>query len=139
MDEQLLTQAITLAGAAQLGVLVASSLVPRRLAWKTALAGLPRLHRQMYWVYGGYVVLAIVACGLISLFNARELAGGGRLARSVCAYVAVFWGVRLGLQSVLDVEEHLSAWWLRLGYHTLTLLFASFTLIFGYAALRPAG
>jgi hypothetical protein len=137
MDEQLLTQAISLAGAAQLGVLVASALVPRRLAWKTALAGLPRLHRQMYWVYGGYVVLAIVAFGLISLFNARELAGGSRLARSLCAYVAVFWGVRLSLQAVFDVEEHLTAWWLRLGYRTLTVLFAGFTLLYGYAALRP--
>jgi hypothetical protein len=47
------------AGAGQLCVLVASALVPFQLKWKTELAVLSRLHRQMYWVYGGYVVLAM--------------------------------------------------------------------------------
>jgi hypothetical protein len=27
-------------------------------------------------------------------------------------------------------------WWLKLGYHALTILFAGFTLLFGFAALR---
>jgi hypothetical protein len=49
----------------------------------------------------------------------------------------VFWGVRLVLQWILDVKEHLSRWWLRLGYYTLTVLFASLTLLYGFAALRP--
>jgi len=47
---------IRLAGGAQLGVLVASALVPSRLNWRSELAGLPRLNRQMHWVYGGYIV-----------------------------------------------------------------------------------
>jgi hypothetical protein len=124
------------AGVGQLGVLVASSLVPFRLNWKDELASLSRLHRQMYWVYGGYVVLSIVAFGLLSLAHSRELADGGGLARGVCLYVAVFWGVRVGLQGVFDVKAHLTAWWLRLGYHTLTVLFVYFTIVFGWAALR---
>jgi hypothetical protein len=123
------------AGLAQLGVLIASALVPVRLQWQTSLQILPRLHRQLYWVYGGYVVLAIISLGVICVVNAAELARGTLLARSVCGYVAFFWGIRLCLQSVLDVKEHLSAWWLRLGYHTLTMLFAAFTLIFVWAAL----
>jgi len=128
---------IFLAGVGQLGVLIASALVPFQLKWKTELSVLSRLHRQMYWVYGAYVVLAIGAFGLISLFNARELANGSGLARGVCGYIGVFWGVRLALQWAFDVKGHLSTWWLRLGYHALTILFASFTLLFGYAALRP--
>src|SRR3954468_12688875 len=98
---------IIVAGAGQLSVLVASALVPIRLQWRTELSSLPRLHRQMYWVYGGYTVMGIIALGLISLFNAEALASGSRLSRSVCAYGAVFWGVRLSLQTVLEVEEHL--------------------------------
>jgi hypothetical protein len=137
--QETLAPLITLAGIGQLCVLIASALVPFRLNWTTELAGLSRLHRQMYWVYGGYVVLAIVAFGLISLFNARELAAGSGLARAVCGYIAVFWGVRLSLQGVFDVKEHLTTWWLKAGYHTLTVLFVSFTLLYGYAALRPAG
>ena len=104
---------------------------------ETELKSLSRLHRQMYWVYGGYVVLAIVAFGLISLFHAHELAIGGGLARAVCGYIAVFRGARLVLQAVFDVKEHLTAWWLKAGYHVLTCLFTGFTLLYGYAALRP--
>jgi hypothetical protein len=132
-----LPQLILAAGIGQLCVLVASALVPVRLNWRVELARLSRLHRQMYWVYGGYVVLSIVAFGVISIVNAAELAGGGRLARSVCAYNAIFWAVRLSLQPVLDVKEHLSAWWLAAGYHLLTVLFISFTAIYGMAALLP--
>jgi hypothetical protein len=122
MDD-LLPTLILLAGVGQLGVLTASAVVPFRLNWREEFRPLSRLHRQMYWVYGGYVVLGIVALGLLSLFNARELAGGGGLARGVCAYAAVFWGVRLALQGVFDVRPFLTAWWLRLGYHGLTVLF----------------
>ena len=128
---------IFLAGAGQLGVLIASSLVPFQLRWKTELTVLPRLLRQMYWVYGGYVVLAIVSFGLISLFNAKELAAGSGLARGICGYIAVFWAIRLSLQGVLDIKERLVTWWLKLGYHLLTVLFVSFTLLYGFAALRP--
>lgn len=137
--QETLSRAILIAGACQLGVLTASALVPIRLRWRTELQVLPRLHRQMYWVYGAYVVLAIVAFGLISLFNAREMASGSGLARGLCGYISVFWAGRLSLQPVFDVKEHLTAWWLRLGYHGLTVLFALFVLIYGYAALHPAG
>jgi hypothetical protein len=69
------------------------------------------------------------------IFNARELAEGGQLARGVCAYIAVFWGVRLALQAVFDVKEHLTAWWLKAGYFALSLLFAGFTLVYALASL----
>ena len=117
-------------------LLVASALVPMQLNWKRDLQGLPRLHRQLFWIYGGYVVLAIVALGLISIAGAAELAAGTVLARCVCGYIAVFWGVRLSLQPFLDVKEHLTTWWLHAGYHTLTVLFLSFTVVFAYAALH---
>ena len=124
------------AGCGQLSVLVASSLVPIRLNWRTELSGLNRLVRQLYWTYGGYVVMAIIAFGVICLTCSEELASGSRLSRAVSAYITLFWGVRLSLQAVFDVREHLTAWWLRVGYHTLTLLFATFTTLFAYVALR---
>jgi len=134
---QYLPNAIFIAGIVQLCVLIASSLVPLRLNWKSSLDVLPKLHRQLYWIYGGYVVLGIISNGLVALICADELAAGDtKLARFVCGYIAVFWGVRLSLQTILDVKEHLTLWWLRAGYHTLTVLFLSFTLLFAYAALR---
>ena len=128
---------VFLAGAAHLGILIASALTPVRLSWRQELAVLSHLHRQMYWVYGGYVVLAIVAFAGISMFNAEEIASGSGLARGFSLYVAVFWGVRVCLQWVFDVKEHLTLWWLKAGYHLLTVLFLGFTVLYGWAALHP--
>jgi hypothetical protein len=135
LTTDVLARFLVAAGVAQLGVLVASALVPFRLNWRKELSSLSRLHRQMYWVYGGYVVMSIVAFALISIVNARELASGSGLARGLCCYIAVFWGVRVVLQGVFDVKEHLTAWWLKAGYFILTVLFASFTLVYAWAAL----
>jgi hypothetical protein len=118
-------------------VLVGASLVPFRLRWRDTFRVLPRLQRQMYWVYGGFAVMSIIALGLITMFNARELAGGSLLARSICLYATVFWGVRLALVNVLDVKEHLTAWWLTSGYWLLNVLFACFTAVFAWAAFFP--
>jgi hypothetical protein len=135
--KETLANLIFVAGIAQLGVLVASALVPFRLHWREVFKPLPRLHRQLYWVYGGYVVLSIISLGLISIGNAHELADGSGLARAFCLYVSLFWGIRLSLQAILDVKEHVTTWWLRLGYHLLTVLFLCFTLLYGWAALYP--
>ncbi len=91
----------------------------------------------MYWTYGGYVVLSIVAFGLISLTNAAELAARTPLARWFCGYVFVFWAVRLALQFVFDVRPHLTAWWLKAGYAALTVIFAYLTVVYGWAAFGP--
>ena len=51
--------------------------------------------------------------------------------------MAIFWGVRLALQTRLDVKSHLTTWWLTAGYHLLTLLFIFFTTVFAIAAIVP--
>jgi len=132
-----LPTAIFGAGIGQLCVLVASSLVPVRLKWSTILAPLPQLVRQLFWVYGGYVVLSIISLGLISIVNAREIASGSWLGRSFCAYAMLFWGIRLSLQPFLNAKPFLTTWWLHAGYHLLTILFSSFTLIFAWGAFHP--
>ena len=135
MTTDTLAQLLFAAGLAQLGVLAASAIVPFRLNWREELSSLSRLHRQMYWVYGGYVVMSIVAFAVLSILNARELAERSGLARGVCVYIAVFWGVRVVLQGVFDVKEHLSAWWLKAGYFMLTVLFAALTVLYAWAAV----
>ena len=135
--KELLPTLITIAGIGQLCVLIASALVPIRLKWHTELKALPRLHQQLYWTYGGYIIVSIISLGLISLINATELASGSRLARSFCAYAGVFWGIRLALQAVLDVKAYLTAWWLIAGEIVLTILFLYFTVVFLTAAVLP--
>jgi hypothetical protein len=131
-----LADVIRVAGVGQLCILVASSLVPFKLSFKRDLAALPTLHRQLYWTYGGYVVLGIITLGVISLICAEELAAGSRLARAFCVYGLLFWGFRLSLQAVLDVRPHLTAWWLTAGYHLLTVLFLFFTAVYAVAVFR---
>lgn len=135
--QQRLTLAIFVIGWMQLAVLIASATVPTRLKWRTELAGLPRLYRQLFWVYGGYVVLGIVALGLLCIINSAALASGTLLARSVCLYGVAFWGIRLSLQAVFDARPYLTTRWLRVLYHTLTLVFACFTIVYAIAALVP--
>jgi hypothetical protein len=127
---------VFLAGIGLLMILPVSALVPFRLKWRDELRSLPRLHRQMHWVYGGYVVLAIIAFATLSISEARELASGTGLARGFCVYIAVFWGIRLVLQDVFDIREYLDSWWTKAGYYALTLLFASLTTIYVWAAAR---
>lgn len=82
---------IFLAGIGQLMILPVSALVPSRLKWREELRSLPRLHRQMHWVYGGYVVLAIIAFAALSIFGASELAKGlsfsARILRIRCCFL----------------------------------------------------
>jgi hypothetical protein len=127
---------VYLAGFGQLSVLVAAALVPFQLDWRKEFAPLPKLHRQMYLVYGGYVVLSIISLGSLSVLYSQELASADGIARGVCTYAALFWGIRLSLQTVLDAKPYLVRWWLRAGYHLLSVLFFSFTAVFGYLAIR---
>jgi hypothetical protein len=131
-----LARAIAVVGWGQLSVLAASALVPLRLDWKQSLAALPPLLRQLVWVYGGYVVLSIVSLGVICITSATELAAGTPLARAFCLYAAAFWGIRLSLQPFLQAKPFLTTWWLRGGYHLLSVLFAGFTLVLGWAAVH---
>lgn len=131
-----LPHAIQAAGALQLCILIASALVPGQLDWKECLSGLPKLVRQLFWTYGAYTVMAILTLGLFSVLAADELATGGKLARMVCGVNAIFWGVRLALQAVLDAKPFLTRWWLTAGYHLLTLLFLFFTVFYGWLALK---
>jgi hypothetical protein len=84
----------------------------------------------------GRVFTATVA--LLSVYNAHELAAGSPLARGLCAYIAVFWAIRLGMQGVFDVKAHLTVWWTKAGYLAMTLLFVSFTVIYALASVGLA-
>ena len=92
--------------------------------------------RHWILVAGAYVVLNLIAFGVISLTLSKELAAGSPLARTFCGYVAIFWSFRLVVQFfVFDAKPYLRNWFLTLGYHGLTLVFTWHTLDYGCAAL----
>jgi hypothetical protein len=131
-----MTQLIFLAGLLHFGVLIASALTPQVLEWKEDLAGIRPLTRKLLWVYGGYVVGNIVFFGALASLMPSTLASGTPLARAICAFIAVFWTVRLSLQyRVLYAKELVRGFVLKAGYHGLTVVFAFFAFVFGKAAL----
>lgn len=128
---------ILLGGLGHFAILLASAQVPRVLDWKHELAPLHPFVRQLFWVYGAFIVLTIAGFGVLTLMNVDALAAGSQLARGTAALVAVFWAVRLAVQCfVFDARPYLTNAWRRLGYHTLTAAFVFFTLLYGYLALR---
>ena len=69
---------LALGGVLHFGILVASALTPGALDWKSELRTLPPMLRKLIWVHGAFIVLVIVAFGLISLLHAR-----GDLVRAI--------------------------------------------------------
>jgi uncharacterized membrane-anchored protein YitT (DUF2179 family) len=109
------------------------------LDWRGELAKLRPLSRQLVWMHGAFIVLVIVAFGVLSLALAGPLADGTPLARGVCGFVAAFWLVRLGVQFfVFDAAPFLNTPLLRVGYHGLTVTFTVLVLVYGWAAVAPA-
>jgi hypothetical protein len=128
---------LRLAGAGHFILLSASALVPAVLDWKTVLKPLPPFLRTLFWVYGIFIVITIIGMGSLTLWNVEALANGDPVARSLAAFIAIFWGARLFVQLfIFDARPYLTNVWLKLGDHTLTAAFVFFTAIYTYTALK---
>lgn len=129
-------QLVQLGGLLQFSILVASAATPFLLDWKATLSPLPLLFRQMFWVYGAYIVTTIVALGSVSLIFPAELAGASLLGIAITIFTAVFWGVRLLIGLVgFDADPFLTTHWRRIGYSTLTVMFTVITSLYGLIAI----
>jgi hypothetical protein len=122
-------------GVCQLGILLASALVPRVLRWGTELRQLTPLCRHVVWTHGAFIVLVIVGLGAVSVGLPGELAAGTPLARCVCGFIGIFWGARLVIQLFLfDARPYLTTGFLKAGYHGLTGVFAYLAAVYLMAA-----
>lgn len=127
---------IFISGILHLGTLIGSAQVPKELDFRNELPKVAPLLRHWILTAGLYVVINLIAFGLIALCFSEVLASGEPLARAFCGYVAVFWAVRLAIQFfVFDAKPYLRNWFLTIGYHGLTIVFAWHTVVFGYAAV----
>ena len=127
---------LILAGIAHLCITSAGGVMTFVLDWRKNLATLTALTRHIIWVHGAFVVLMIVGFAAVSLLRPGDLASGAPLARAVCGFIALFWGVRLMIQFFLfDARPFLTSLPLKLGYHGLTAVFVYFTLVYGAAAI----
>ena len=127
---------IFISGILHLGTLLGSAQVPRELKFREDLPKLNPMLRHWVLVSGGYIVFNIIAFGVISLTLSQTLTSGSPLARAMCGYIALFWLIRLAIQLFwFDAKPYLRNWFLRIGYHGLTLVFAWHSLIYGLAAI----
>jgi hypothetical protein len=129
---------LQIAAALQLSLLIASASVPRALDWRTNLAGLHPFLRRLFWVYGSFIVGIIIAFATLTFLHADAMAAGEPVARSLCAFIAIFWAARLVVQfAVFDATPFLTNWIYKLGYHTLAVIFAILIAIYAWAAFSP--
>jgi hypothetical protein len=127
---------LQLAAALQLLILIASASTPRVLDWRKNLAVLHPFLRKLFWVYGVFVVMVIIAFAALTLRHADAMAAREPVARSLCLFIAIFWGARLLVQfAIFDARPFLTNWFYKTGFHALTIIFAFLTFVYGKAAL----
>ena len=125
-----------LAAALQLLILIASASTPRVLDWRKNLAVLHPFLRKLFWVYGVFVVMVIIAFAALTFRHADAMAAREPVARSLCLFIAIFWGARLLVQfAIFDARPFLTNWFYKTGFHALTIIFAFLTFVYGKAAL----
>jgi hypothetical protein len=129
---------LQIAAALQLSILVASALTPRVLDWRRNLSSLHPFLRKLFWVYGAFIVMVIIAFATLTFLYADAMANGEPVAHSLCTFIAIFWSARLAVQlSIFDARPFLTRWFYKLGYHGLTFLFVVLVSIYGWAAIFP--
>lgn len=127
---------LQLAATVQLFILIASASTPRVLDWRKNLAVLHPFLRKLFWVYGVFVVMVIIAFAVLTFRHADAMAAREPVARSLCLFIAIFWGARLLVQfAIFDARPFLTNWFYKTGFHALTIIFAFLTFVYGKAAL----
>jgi hypothetical protein len=117
-------------------ILLAGALLPFKLDWRKNLAVLHPFLRRLFWVYGAFITMTVIAFGTLTLRHGAEMAAGTPLARALCLFIGIFWAVRLMLQLfVFDARPFLTNWFYKLGYNGLTVTFIYFVAVYGAAAL----
>jgi hypothetical protein len=128
---------ILLAGVGQLVLALASLAIPRVLGWREDVGRMKRLTQQVFWTYAAYIWGTNVSFGLISVIAPESLIDGSTLARSVCGFIAAYWGARVLIQIFwFDRTSLPQGAHYKLGDFALTALFVALTAIYGWAAVR---
>lgn len=132
-----LTLLLQIAGVLHLGLICAGAMMPRVVNLRQHISGLPPFIRRLFWVYYAFIGLCLVSFGLLTVTFAGTLAAGSDLARAVCAFLAVFWMVRLlAATFVFDVRPYLTSGWWRLGYQATNVAFAYLPMVYAWVAWK---
>ena len=126
---------VTLAGLGQLALAAASLAIPRTLGWRAETARLRPLTRQVFWTYAAYIWGTNVSFGLLSALRPAWLCDGAPLARAVAAFIALYWGARVGVQFFYyDRAAAPPGRLYKLAEAAMVALFAALALVYGGVA-----
>jgi hypothetical protein len=125
------------AGAVQVGIVAANSVLPGRLRAREGIASVPGFLRQIFYVHWIYIVIVVGMFAALCFGFAPELAGASALGRFLSAFMAGFWLLRIVLQvSYYDPAVRRANWGLDMIYMGSLIVLV---VVFGVAALRPVG
>ncbi len=132
--KELLQIGLLIGGWSLVALGIASLWIPKALGWREKLAGLSPLMRELWWTYSIYVWGSHVFFAVLALGFGDWLMGGSGAAMAMCAFMLLWWAVRLWLQFFgFDLSEIEGSAVNRVAKHLLTLLFTGLVVL--YAAL----
>jgi hypothetical protein len=121
------------AGALQLMIIAANSVVPKKLHCRENLARVSPMIRTVFVVHWIYIVLVLGIFASLTFWFAPELAVATHLGRFLSAVIAVFWLLRVPIQLFFyDPELRKQN---RLGDVIFLLAFSYLGVVFSVAAL----
>jgi hypothetical protein len=137
MNTSTLALLLRFAGILHLGLLCAGLMMPGVVGLRGHLATLPIFIRRLFWVYYAFIGLCLMSFGLLTFTLAGTLAEGGTLARALCAFLVVFWTLRLiAATFVFDLGPYLTNTYRRVGYHGINLVFIYLPVVYLLAAWK---
>jgi nitrate reductase gamma subunit len=140
MFKTLITPALLLAGAVQIGIALSSLAIPRVLGWRAETARLSPLTRQVFWTYAGYILGTNICFGVFALVAPRLLTDRSTLASALTGYIAVYWLVRVILQfTVFDRRTATTTPLLRAAEALYGTAFAYLALVYASATAFNVG
>ncbi|MDT3405603.1 hypothetical protein [Mucilaginibacter terrae] len=125
---------VTVAGLAQIALVLGSVFIPHILKWKAALNGVQPLIKKLFWTYAVYILCINLSFGLLSALAAPDLVNGTKLATLVSAFITIYWLSRVLVQFFyFDRSSFPTGWLYILGEVALVCLFIMLTLTYGLA------
>jgi len=137
MSPSTFEMAVFWSGIGHLALCTGSLYIPVALGWKSHLASLQPLLRQMFWTYACYIFSFNLSFGIVSILGPDSLLDHSFLAKSVTLFIALYWFARILIQFFyFDRSQAPKGFIYTAGEFALVLLFAAFTLIYFAAFLH---
>ena len=125
-----------LVGVVLIGLAALHVIFPRYFEWRTQLASLSLINRQLMGVHTFFVAFAVLLMGGLCAVDADDLVNT-RLGRHVALGFAVFWGARWFVQHFVYSSDLWRGKRFETVVHVLfSMLWGWVTIVFGWVAFR---